>query len=90
MELHPSTSFSSLNALHLNAPTLYQLLTQELTEVDQAKSSDQEGKPASKLVVYGYDQQPIPSIEFARQNKDAAFNAILTWTCCRLAANDMA
>ncbi|CEG75073.1 hypothetical protein RMATCC62417_10179 [Rhizopus microsporus] len=31
MELHPSTSFSSLNALHLNAPTLYQLLTQELT-----------------------------------------------------------
>ncbi|RCH95762.1 hypothetical protein CU097_002590, partial [Rhizopus azygosporus] len=44
-------SFSSLNALHLNAPTLYQLLTQELTKVDQDQSSDQEEKPTSKLVL---------------------------------------
>ncbi|CEG79133.1 hypothetical protein RMATCC62417_13634 [Rhizopus microsporus] len=81
MELHPSTSFSSLNALHLDAPTLYRLLTQELTEVDQ------EGKPASKLVIYGYDQQPITSLEFAWQNKDATINTIfnidLLQTSCK-------
>ncbi|KAG1172982.1 hypothetical protein G6F70_005000 [Rhizopus microsporus] len=87
MELHPSTSFSSLNALHLNALTLYQLLTQELTKVDQDQSSDQEGKPESKLVAYGYDQQPIASLEFARQSKDAVLNAIfnmdLLQTSCK-------
>ncbi|KAG1174754.1 hypothetical protein G6F71_004662 [Rhizopus microsporus] len=44
-------SFSSLNALHLNAPTLYQLLTQELTKVDQDQSSDQEEKPTSLKTV---------------------------------------
>ena len=92
--LHPSTTFSLLNALHLNAPTLYQLLTQELTKVDQDQSSDQEGKPASKLVVYGYDQQPITSLEFARQNKDAVFNAIfnmgLLHTSCKSYGLDFA
>ncbi|PHZ13549.1 uncharacterized protein RHIMIDRAFT_291247 [Rhizopus microsporus ATCC 52813] len=87
MVLHPSTSFSSLNALHLDARTLYQLLAQKLTEVNQDQSSDQEGKLASKLVVYRYDQQPITSLEFAWQNKDAAFNAIINMdvlqTSCR-------
>ncbi|CAO3699748.1 unnamed protein product [Rhizopus microsporus] len=87
-------SFSSLNALHLNAPTLYQLLTQELTKADQDQSSDQEGKPTSKLVVYGYDQQPITLFEFARQNKDAVFNAIfnmdLLHTSCKSHGLDFA
>ncbi len=70
-QLCPSTSIANIDALHLDAPSLYQIMNQKLDgHQDQADVS------TTGLIIYGYNNEPMPSIETARRNKDAVFNSV--------------
>lgn len=75
-ELCPKTSISNINTLHLDAPSIYQILTQKLDD-DFDENQD---ALSTELIIYGYNKEPIPSIERARRNKDAIFNSIFDYT----------
>ncbi|GAA5797967.1 hypothetical protein HPULCUR_003365 [Helicostylum pulchrum] len=63
-ELCPMPSAAQINALKLDAPSLFQLIGRKSQSGEQA------------LTIYKYNDDPIMSVEDARQNKDATFNSI--------------
>lgn len=62
---------SHVNALRIDGPSLYQLLTSKTTD-----SQGQNQEMPTEVAIYGYDNEVIRSIEIARRNKDAVFNAV--------------
>lgn len=64
--LCPSSSVSGIKALHLDAPSLYQVLTRKLSNHEEP----------TELILYGFNAEPITSMEVARHNKDAIFCSI--------------
>lgn len=75
--LSPVTSMATINAFHLSASTLFQILTQEHNESTAAEQNEvvSDVRIPTKLIVYGYSKKPIYSIQESRQHKDATFNS---------------
>ncbi|GAA5805822.1 hypothetical protein HPULCUR_011348 [Helicostylum pulchrum] len=57
-------SAAQMNALKLDAPSIFQLMGRKSQSGEQA------------LTIYKYNDDPVMSMEDARQNKDATFNSI--------------
>ncbi|CAO3657432.1 unnamed protein product [Mucor hiemalis] len=70
-KLCPSTSAANVNALQLDAVSLYQVLSTKAMKVNST---------SSELTLYGYNNEVISSMDMARRNKDATFNAIFDMT----------
>ncbi|KAG1054971.1 hypothetical protein G6F43_003038 [Rhizopus delemar] len=60
-----------VNALNIDAPSLFQIM--------KSKTDDNQGQVegmSTELAIYGYNEEPLPSVEIARRNKDAVFNSL--------------
>ncbi|KAG1531928.1 hypothetical protein G6F49_013762 [Rhizopus delemar] len=60
-----------VNALNIDAPSLFQIM--------KSKTDDNQGQVegmSTELTIYGYNEEPLSSVEIARRNKDAVFNSL--------------
>ncbi|KAI9273828.1 hypothetical protein EDC94DRAFT_579802 [Helicostylum pulchrum] len=71
-ELCPSKSISSIRTLNIDAHSLYQILNKKLNGYQDNVSTE--------LIIYGYNNEPISSVEIACRNKDAVFNSVFDLT----------
>ncbi|GAA5804127.1 hypothetical protein HPULCUR_009613 [Helicostylum pulchrum] len=62
---------SILNSLKLDASLLYLLMNQNLNDEEEIRDTS-----STALYVYGYNSEPLTSLETTRQNKDAIFNSV--------------
>ncbi|KAG1558097.1 hypothetical protein G6F47_000996 [Rhizopus delemar] len=70
-KLCPAMSSAHVNALNIDAPSLFQIM--------KSKTGDNQGQVegmSTELTIYGYNEEPLPSVEIARRNKDAVFNSL--------------
>ncbi|KAG1534713.1 hypothetical protein G6F45_011858 [Rhizopus arrhizus] len=70
-KLCPSMSSAHINALNIDALSLFQIM--------KSKTDDNQGQVegmSTELTIYGYNEEPLSSVEIARRNKDAVFNSL--------------
>ncbi|KAG1438914.1 hypothetical protein G6F55_013847 [Rhizopus delemar] len=64
-------SSAHVNALNIDVPSLFQIM--------KSKIDDNQGQiegMSTELTIYGYNTEPLFSVEIARRNKDAVFNSL--------------
>lgn len=70
-KLCPEMSSAHINALNIDAPSLFQIM--------KSRTDDNQGQVegmSTELTIYGYNEEPLSSVEIARRNKDAVFNSL--------------
>ncbi|KAG1489244.1 hypothetical protein G6F54_011576 [Rhizopus delemar] len=72
-------SSAHVNALNIDAPSLFQIMKSK-TDGNQGQV---EGM-STELTIYGYNEEPLSSVETARRNKDAVFNSLFDMGKVRL------
>ncbi|KAG1039467.1 hypothetical protein G6F43_012497 [Rhizopus delemar] len=70
-KLCPAMSSAHVNALNIDVPSLFQIMKSKIDD----NQGQIEGMP-TELTIYGYNTEPLFSVEIARRNKDAVFNSL--------------
>ncbi|KAG1538864.1 hypothetical protein G6F49_012489 [Rhizopus delemar] len=74
-KLCPAMSSAHVNALNIDAPSLFQIMKSK-TDGNQGQV---EGM-STELTIYGYNEEPLSSVETARRNKDMLSSTLcLIW-----------